>query len=109
MRERTIMLESGQGVVLKADEGGAAIQSDLKNACPYCSRTDCYADCDGSAGDIDGLESEDDMEDRRRFNLMVDGIEAFLMQLHAFDALVASDDRVKEMIQHTLEEMSNVA
>tara|TARA_R110000824_G_scaffold201667_2_gene385749 strand:- start:3796 stop:4161 length:366 start_codon:yes stop_codon:yes gene_type:complete len=72
------------GIVLELnDEGGGTISSDLKESCPYCDCIECNADCDGSAGDIDGLEDQDDLDSRNRYNAAIDGLESLILA-HAF-------------------------
>jgi hypothetical protein len=66
--------------VIGAD-GGGTVSSTAKDVCPYCSVVDCYADCDGSAGDIDGLESEEETIGREHYNCAIDGIEALILAM----------------------------
>ena len=69
-----ISKEDSTNVVTITSEG-------LKEVCPYCSQPDCYGDCDGSAGDIDYLESEEQMNERHIANARVDGMESLILAL----------------------------
>ena len=86
--------------------GEAAVDSDLKQLCPYCDTAECYADCDGSKGDIDGLESQEDMENRIRYNSAIDGIESFLMAIYA-RGVVLPDDVLREALQTVSDALDN--
>jgi len=102
MRQLSIILNSGQGCTLTADENVASISSTLKDACPYCGRIECYAECDGSEGDIDGLESQEDM-DQRRSVTMAETITVLIptaLRPHADDqaTLDLSGSSVKEIL-----------
>lgn len=70
------------GVITIYDNGNDAItieSENLKGTCPYCNNSECYGNCDGSAGDIDNLETEEDMYDRKMFNSVIDGLESLVM------------------------------
>jgi hypothetical protein len=66
---------------IRISKEGMLTSEGLKEECPYCGQVDCYADCDGSAGDIDGLESEEQMIERRVANARADGLEALVLAL----------------------------
>ena len=42
---------------------------------------DALSDCDGSAGDVDGLESEEQMVERRVSNAAIEGVESLALSL----------------------------
>jgi hypothetical protein len=72
VRSLDIVIEGNEGTIIKS----------LKDECPYCQQTDCYANCDGSQGDIDELETEEEMHFRKNWNATMDVIE-FLIVEHA--------------------------
>ncbi len=74
-----IPINDGMNIFISKE--GALTSMGLKEECPYCGCKDCYADCDGSAGDIDGLESEEQMNERRIANARVDGMESLILAL----------------------------
>lgn len=72
--------------VITDQKGSGRITTDMKESCPCCGETECYADCDGSqmdeaAADAAGVayESEEDQEGRKLFNAAVDGMEALIL------------------------------
>jgi hypothetical protein len=70
------------GLTIEAEDGGASLIETLKIPCPYCNQTDCYFDCDQSTWDNE-LETEDDTNNRKAYNDVMDGIEALLVALAA--------------------------
>jgi hypothetical protein len=78
-------------------EGRCITSEGLKEDCPYCGHVDCYADCDGSAGDIDELESEEQMVERRVANARVDGLESLILALSC-EGYDITDDRFKRAV-----------
>lgn len=76
---------------------GLLTSNGLKEECPYCGQTDCYADCDGSQGDIDGLESEEQMIERRVANARIDGMESLILAL-ALEGFDITDERFRSAV-----------
>tara|TARA_Y100000310_G_C20569762_1_gene757392 strand:+ start:286 stop:624 length:339 start_codon:yes stop_codon:yes gene_type:complete len=105
-----IMIKGGQfveiGYAPNPFGGEAAVDSDLKQACPYCSEVNCYADCDGSEEPLNRLESQNEMEDRRCFNSAIDGIESFIMAIYA-RGVVLPDDVLREALQTVCDALDN--
>lgn len=93
----------GKAIIIN---GNSITSAGLKQVCPYCSQETCYADCDGAAGDIDGLESEEQMEMRRLYNFAVDGLESYLLAL-SMAGVDVSTDAFKEALQTTLDAIAN--
>lgn len=78
----------------------------LKEECPYCGQVDCYADCDGSAGDIDGLESEEQMIELRVSNARIEGMESLVLALvcEGFDP---TDEKFKNAVITACDAIAN--
>lgn len=81
-------------LMVAADGSAGSITSSLKDLCPYCQLPDCYADCDGSQGDIDELESDEEMENRSRWNETIDVIESLVLAHACAGVDVASENYV---------------
>jgi len=75
---RTIYLPVGDITVTLWEEYGT-IHSDLNKKCAYCSEDGCYGDCDGSSGDIDGLESTKETDNRWTHNVVIDGLTSMIL------------------------------
>jgi hypothetical protein len=85
---------------------GGSIISQLHSECPYCSRVTCYADCDGGGGDIDGLESEEDMEERRHYNAMADAVESLILA-HVMAGIDVTEPAYSEGVETAMEAIAN--
>lgn len=96
---------------------GVLYSEGLKESCPYCSSETCYADCDGSQGDVDGLESEEQMVERRVSNAAIDGVESLVLAMLSsgvigpvwsdVDGESALDSRVVQAIEVALDAVGN--
>lgn len=83
------------------------VDAGTKEECPYCNLIDCYGDCDGSKGDIDGLETEEETASRRDYNAACDGIESLLLNLVSSGCVLndARDDfRDRESLEKALKD-----
>jgi hypothetical protein len=87
--------------------GNGLSSEELKDPCPYCLQDDCYGNCDGSAGDVDGLESEEEMVDRQIYNATIDGIESLTLALLSNGALRYDDPKLKEALETSLAAAAN--
>lgn len=69
------------GLEIEVDAtGGGWITSGLKESCPYCHENDCYFSCDESQHASDeNEESEDDVENRKSFNISIDALESLIL------------------------------
>jgi len=107
-KELTLDIDGVKSISLVIAEDGSvgSITSSLKDSCPYCQLPDCYADCDGSQGDIDELESEEDMENRRRWNETMDVIESLVLG-HACAGVDVTSKAYITGIQTTIEALTN--
>lgn len=88
-------------------DGHGVRSEDLKEACPYCGQVDCYADCDGAQGDIDGLESEEQMNERRAANSAIDGVESLVLALVEGKVCDPLSAKFKEAIATALDAIGN--
>ena len=88
---------------------GSVYSESIKEDCPYCADPDCYANCDGSAGDVDGLESEEQMYDRKVINTAIDTVESLLLALSEAGVinLVKDNEKIVEAVQITLDALVN--
>jgi hypothetical protein len=98
------VIRINDGVYFEYDFG-VLTSHGLKEPCPYCGQDDCYADCDGSQGDIDGLESEEEMIERRVTNARVDGLEALILAMAKDHNLLES--KTKEAIITAVDAIAN--
>ncbi len=78
---------------------GGSIISQLHSECPYCSRVTCYADCDG-------LESEEDMEERRHYNAMADAVESLILA-HVMAGIDVTEPAYLEGVETAMEAIAN--
>lgn len=86
----TLDIEQGRKFIL---ERNTITSIGLKEACPYCNSTECFAYCDGSQGDIDGLESEEDMQYRKVWNFAIEAIESLILaQARTIPNLIVQKD-----------------
>lgn len=85
---------------------GLLTSEGLKEECPYCGQADCYAHCDGSAGDFDGLESEEQMNERRVANARVDGMESLILAL-AKKGYNITDERFRDAVITACDAIAN--
>lgn len=74
------------GITVCVDEdnpGGGQLVSDLKDVCPVCNEVDCYFSCDLSQADKpdipESTESEEDVDNRKKYNAAMDGIESLIL------------------------------
>jgi len=102
-----IVLELGEGQSIRFPKEGGVTSVGLKENCPYCGQPDCYADCDGSAGDIDGLESEEQMYARKVVNTAIDAVESLLLSFANAGLIRLTDTRLKDAVQTTLDAIAN--
>lgn len=99
-------------MVIKINDGALIIEGNtirsegLKENCPYCQQATCYADCDGSQGDVDGLESEDQLINRIVWNNSIDIIESLVLSLHMTGHDV-STPAFSQALQTTIDAMIN--
>lgn len=108
VKEITLNLDGVKsiGLLIAGDGSAGSITSSLKDPCPYCQLHDCYADCDGSQGDIDELESEEDMDNRKRWNETMDVIESLVLA-HACSGVEVTSEAYLTGIRTTLEALVN--
>ena len=91
--------------------GGGSISSDLREDCPYCGQPGCYLHCDESqAGGFEegekDKETEEDMWERKAFNDIMDGLEAFILTMATSGCDVESDQFI-EALESALETIGN--
>lgn len=85
--------ESETGLDYQVAEGDIAactITSSLKEVCPVCNESECYFSCDLSQGGPpeipESTESEEDVDNRKRYNAAIDGIESLILA-HACEGI----------------------
>lgn len=67
----------------------------------------CYANCDGSQSDIDGLESEEQMNERKAANSAIDGIESLVLALITKKVCDPLSESFKKAITTSLDAIGN--
>lgn len=94
-------------------DGGGSIESDLKEACPFCSSNDCYFNCDYSQADWEDdddeseiAEDEDEVDARRHWNQFIDGIEALVLA-HAVAGVDVTSPAYEQGLEAALEAAGN--
>lgn len=100
------VIEINKYAYITVSEEGTLTSEGLKTDCPYCSCQDCYADCDGSAGDIDGLESLEQMNERMVSNARIDGMESLILAL-AKEGYDITEERFKNAVITTCDAIAN--
>ena len=78
----------------------------MKETCPYCGQINCYGDCDGSQGDVDGLEDENGMNDRRTFNAIIDGIHSLVLA-HVSAGIDVTSEQYQEGLETAFDAIQN--
>jgi hypothetical protein len=93
------------------------IESNLKEACPFCKETNCYHDCDMSVATMtedtdearqhnEMTESEDEVEERLNFNKAIDVLESFILALACAGVDVECENFL-EGVNTTLDALTN--
>lgn len=100
------IIEINENSRIAVSKEGILTSKGLKEECPYCGQTDCYANCDGSQGDIDNLESEEEMIERRIANARVDGMESLILAL-ALKGYNMTHERFKEAVITACDAIAN--
>lgn len=88
-------------------ENGFISSTGIKQECPYCRNINCYGHCDGSQGDIDGLESEEQTQAREISNAAIDGLESLLLSLSDAGIIKPDDPRLPKAIETSLDAIAN--
>jgi len=108
MKTLKIKLSDHEILLNFGNKGAAAIVSDLKDGCPFCDQSDCYNGCDESMGD-DGLgavETEDELDNRRRWNFGMNAIESLVLA-HACAGINVCGEKYIKGIEQAIEGLSN--
>ena len=109
-------------------KGAGELSSNLKAKCPYCDDTNCYGDCKTSQWHLmdpetqalhpddkpdfpESLEPLDEMEARRRYNTLIDGMEALLLELaiRAVDVIENNKAAFTDALLQVVEEYSIIS
>jgi hypothetical protein len=95
------------GITLFIEDGCVRLESELKESCPYCNKTDCCFDCDQSQWD-DSLEDEDGTNNRVRWNAAIDGLESLILALASDpDLEFILSNRFNNAVQTALDAIGN--
>jgi hypothetical protein len=100
---KTVYVSGGRFIL----EGNTIRSENLKEVCPYCRNTDCYANCDGAQGDIDGLESEEQMHAREVSNHAIDAVESLVLALHLSGQYDIEAPAFIKAVETTLDSIGN--
>lgn len=76
------LYDCGAQIELEGCNGSSSVVSTgLKQKCHYCDTDTCFFDCDGSRGDVDGVEDDVAVIARQKHNGFIDGLESLLLTL----------------------------
>ena len=106
MKEYVIKLDHYQGITVHVDGTSGVVEANIKDVCPYCQKDDCYSNCDESAGDISGLESKEQMQDRHNYNMMMDVVESMVLT-HACSGIDVGSEEYIKGVKGTIDAITN--
>ena len=100
---KTIQLEEFGIEIELTGDGAGSVSSTLHEECPFCREPQCYDNCDESlSADMDLVESEEDIENRKLFNASIDALESLVLA-HAVAGIDVTSPEYQEGIRTAIQ------